>query len=373
MIAPILCGERPGQESHRPIAKVAGILGIKGDRIGRAEFVAEILVDEVDFHSEPPQPFAEVILDHPAEFDFAQAEVAVRVALDVAVLPEPVLGAQCAEQAFLTDRLEQPLGQDGNSVFLASYLVLEDRTDHHVRNGVESDLLTAELFGDDGNRRRRGLADAQGEMPRRSTHTNNDVPPTGGPGIGEQGARRKHAEVAGGLEAEGGCPLGERQVVVDGLGDVGDAERGDAVFQVGAGADPLGDLTGRKGGIVAANGHQGVDLHLAQDPEDVGHVLFLLGGVGPRGAEDGASAKIKDGDFIDGQFPIVAHTAFDEVLEAVLEPDDFHAIVLDGLDGHGRDDAIDTGRGAASDEDAEPTALEGIIHCVVESVGPAPR
>ena len=111
-----------------------------------------------------------------------------------------------------------------------------------------------ELLGDDRERGGGGLADAQRQVPGRPAHADDQVPAAGGAGVLGQVADDGHAEVAGRLEAEGRRRAGQRQVVVDGLGDVGDADRA---------AGPLVDLAGGEGGVVAADGDQGRDAEPA--------------------------------------------------------------------------------------------------------------
>ena len=53
---------------------------------------------------------------------------------------------------------------------------------------------------------------------------------------------------------------------------------------------------------------------------------------------------------------------FDEVPEAVLEADDFHAVRDNGLDRDRRNDAVNARSGAAADEDAESLALNEAGH-----------
>src|SRR5262249_61939855 len=115
-------------------------------------------------------------------------------------------------------------------------------------------------------------------------------------------------------------------------------------------------------GGVSSDGGQALDPHLLEHPESVGHVFFLLGRVGPGGAQDTAAAQVAGRDLLDGQLAVVLGGAFDEVPEAVLEADHVHAVVEDGLDGDGRDDAVDARGGAAADEDAESLTVKGTGH-----------
>src|SRR5439155_7421 len=78
---------------------------------------------------------------------------------------------------------------------------------------------------DDRERGGGRLADAQGEEAGGPAHADDEVPARRGAGVLGQVADDGHAQVPGRLEAERRRGAGQRQVVVDGLGDVGDADR----------------------------------------------------------------------------------------------------------------------------------------------------
>src|SRR2546426_353853 len=80
------------------------------------------------------------------------------------------------------------------------------------------------------------------------------------------------------------------QVVVDRLGDVGDAD---------APARAQVDLAAGEGGVVAADGDQPGDVEAVQYVEDVAHVLLALGRVGARGSQHGAAADVEALDLLD--------------------------------------------------------------------------
>src|SRR3954468_7621569 len=97
-------------------------------------------------------------------------------------------------------------------------------------------------------------------------------------GVSEPDARQG----GGRVEAERRRRVGQRQIVVDGLGNVGHAD---------GPAGLLVDLAGREGGVIAADGDQGGDPEPAQGAEHGGHGRFGPGGVVPRRAQDGAAAE----------------------------------------------------------------------------------
>ena len=63
-------------------------------------------------------------------------------------------------------------------------------------------------------------------------------------------------------------------------------------------------------------------------------------------------------DLVDGQLVLLVGVALGEPVEAVVEADG-HAAELDGLDGHGADDAVGPGRGAAAHHDADALDVHG--------------
>src|SRR5262249_35251018 len=161
----------------------------------------------------------------------------------------------------------------------------------------------AELLGDDGQGGGGGLADAQGEVAGRPAHADDEVPAQGGAGVLGDVADDAHPDLPGRLEPERGGRARQGQVVVDGLGDVGDAD----------GAWGLGvDLAAGEGGVVAADGHQHGDVELAQHVQDVAHVLLGLGRVGAGGAEDRPAAEVDSFDVVDGEGSDVVGVALDQ-------------------------------------------------------------
>ncbi len=151
-----------------------------------------------------------------------------------------------------------------------------------------------------------------------------------------------------------GVEPGKRQIVVDGLGHVGHAD-GPCRLAM--------DLAGRECRVVAADGHQVVDAQALEDFQDVVHVFGRLGGVGARGAQDRAAAVMDILDIVDGQLAQHGGIALDEPLEAVGHAEDFDAVV-DRFDGHGADDAVDSRRGAAADQQCHLRDSCSVAHTI---------
>ena len=84
--------------------------------------------------------------------------------------------------------------------------------------------IEAEFFGDDGEGGGGGFADAEREMSGGAAHADDEIPARGGAGIFREVAHGADAVMPGGLEAERRRRAGQRQIVVNGLGHVGDAD-----------------------------------------------------------------------------------------------------------------------------------------------------
>ena len=182
-------------------------------------------------------------------------------------------------------------------------------------------------------------------------------PAPGGLGVLGEVADDAHAHLPGRLEAESRGRFGQGEVVVDGLGHMGDADA-----PLGAGMH----LAAGIGGVVAADGHEARDVQFLQHIQDVLHRLRLLGGVGARGAQQRPALQVDGLDGVDGQVedvlalaigdPLERGHALDEVLEAVVEAQDLEAL-LDGLDGDGGDDAVEAGGRPAADEEGDAARM----------------
>ena len=159
---------------------------------------------------------------HAAELNLAQTQVVVLIAGHGAVAAQMNL-IHGLDQGLVADTLDEPLGQDDDAVFSSLHLALDDRADDDVAQLIERDGGAAKLFGNYGEGRRGGLADAESEVPRGPAHADHQIPARGRAGVLGQVADDLHAELSGRFEAEGRRRTGQRQVVVDRLGDVGDA------------------------------------------------------------------------------------------------------------------------------------------------------
>src|SRR5207302_1835861 len=162
-----------------------------------------------------------------------------------------------------------------------------------------------ELFRDQGEGRARRLADAQREVAGLAAHGRHEVPARGGLGVHHQVLDDVHPHVARGLEPEGVDGGGQVEVVVDGLGDVDDAQ-----------------AEQREHGVL--------------------EVLGVGGGVGAGDPDLRTAAEVDPAHVLDGQGGDVLDVALHDPLEAVADAQDGHAVER-ATDGGGADDAVDAG------------------------------
>ena len=175
-----------------------------------------------------------------------------------------------------------------------------------------------------------------------AAHADDDVPAGGGAGVFDQVADDLGAVVPGGFVAEGGGGAGQGEIVINGLGDVGDLDFAEAL---------LGDVAGGKGGVVAADADEGGDAEFFEHGEDVLHLFGGLGGIGAGGAEDGAAFHVDVLDVANGEGLDLGGVTLGDVFEAVTKADDFITLV-DAFDGGGGNDAVQSGRRTTTNENA---------------------
>src|SRR5688500_536756 len=85
-------------------------------------------------------------------------------------------------------------------------------------------------------------------------------------------------------------------------------------------------------------------------------MLDVFRGIGPRGAQMAAAAKVNSADFFNGQWLYVSRVAFHDPPEAVSYPN--HRLTAhDTLNRGGSNHAINTRRRPPTDEDTEKPGL----------------
>ena len=116
------------QEFHRRIAEVACVFGVEGNRVGAAQFIAEVFVNESHFDAEFFE--AMVIAD-----DFSEA---FKLAF-----------GQRRDEAFFTKRLNQAFRKNDETVARAFDGAFDDGADDDVADFVHGDGPVAKFLGDD--------------------------------------------------------------------------------------------------------------------------------------------------------------------------------------------------------------------------------
>ena len=145
-----------------------------GSAVGVCDAEDLVVVDEGHLEIHLGQAPGKVITDHAAEFDLAQAQVLVRVALHLAVPAGG--GVHDLLEALEADGVEQALGEHGYAVLPAQAAAFEDGAQENVAQVLQRQRVCRKLLGYDRQRGGGGLADAQGQVAGRPAHADNDVP-----------------------------------------------------------------------------------------------------------------------------------------------------------------------------------------------------
>src|SRR5262249_10325890 len=171
------------------------------------------------------------------EVNFGEADVSVFVALDV-LKPG---------HFFRVELLDQSFGEHRDPVLMSERATLDDGPFDYVADFGEGDRLLTKFLSDYREGGSGGFADAKREVARLSSHRNDDVPALCRLRVFDQVSHKLNAGVACGLITKSRDVTGERQIVVDGLWDVYNADLAARAF---------GYITRRERGVVTANGHQ---------------------------------------------------------------------------------------------------------------------
>ena len=180
-------------------------------------------------------------------------------------------------------------------------------------------------------------------MAGMAAHHGDEEPLLRGGGVLHQVPHQVLAEVDRGHETEGRDVVRQRQVVVDGLGDVGDGELA---------RERRRDLRAGEGGVVPADGDQVGDLQPAEALGDLAERLRRPRRVRARRAEDRAALEVDSRHLVDVELLHVREVPAHQPLVAVEEPEHAQALVA-GLDRGGRDDRVDSRGRPAADQDRE--------------------
>ena len=322
---------------RRAVAEVPRVLEVEGDRVGAAELVADVLVRDGRLHAELLELLLDGRLQDLADVHVGDPEVPVGVALGLRE-PLELLGVELEDE---------PFGDDRDAVPAPVAEALEDRPDEGVDDRAEADLLSLELLGHERERRARGLADAEGEVARLPPHRDDEVPARRRPRVDHQVLDDLDADVARRLEPERVDVGGEVEVVVDRLRDVDD---GDPPVRL------LGELHRGEGRVVAADRDETRDVQTEERDDGVLEELRVLRRVRAGDADVRAAAEVDPGDLVDRERVDVLDVPLHEPLEAVADAEDRDPLEL-GADRRRADDAVDSGRRPAADEDRQVLVL----------------
>ena len=225
---------------------------VVGDRGLAADFVAQLHRTALDLETQ----LLELHLDHLVE------DVGLRhlAQLGMSVLVVGEVDAALAD-LLVRQRVEHAFGNHRCAVVHAHDLTLDDRRNHQVDDLLDGDLRLVEHLGNDDHRVVARFADAECQVSCRAAHGGQHEPVAARAGVYVDGAGDDGTFVLGRLITERRRSLREREVVVDGLGDV---DVGDGVF---LGLEELGDTVGGRSRVVAADGHQQFDVVVGEELE----------------------------------------------------------------------------------------------------------
>jgi hypothetical protein len=243
----------------------------------------------------------------------------------------------------LVEMLCNSLGDHRDAVGAALSQPAHDGSLEGADDVLHLDRLLAEILGNQCDRCARGLAGAERQMARGAPHHDDEEPATGSAHVFENPLDDRGRVLSCGLEPEGGNSGWQREVVVDGFGNVHDPQ---APFR------GLGDAHRRTGRVVAANRDQGVDTQCIQRLHAIRDRLWLLGGVGARGVEHGSPLEV---DLIDRraiEFDDLVGISGHDVAEALENADDAMTAAQRNS-GSGADHAVDARCGATSDQNSK--------------------
>ncbi len=212
-------------------------------------------------------------------------------------------------------------------------------------------LSQPELFGDHREGRAGRFAHAQRQCSRLTPHADDQIPAHRRARVFHQAFDDARTDRARRLESERRRVVGQRQIVVDRLGDGRDAD---------AALGELGDTGRAVRRVVAADAHEIADSQEGQRLDAALERLGVFGRIRARGAQDGAAAEVDARNVVDCQLVHVRGVAARDVRVAVVEADHAQAVV-DRFDRRRGDDPVDAGRGAAPDEYCERWLIHRVL------------
>ena len=234
---------------------------VESDRRVAANLVANLDGTALDLETELLDFAFKQIVEDVSLANLAQLGMAMLVVAEVDSALGDFLVAEAVEDTFRNH---------GSTIVDAHEFTLDDARDNHVDNLLYGDGGLVEELRYDDHGIVAGTCNAEGEVTSRATHSADYKPVLTGAGILHDGGGQHATLGLGAVVAEGGAAVGEREVVVDGLGDV---DVGNGIVLVG---QELGDTVGCRSGIVATNGDKELNLVVGEELE-VETLLEVLG------------------------------------------------------------------------------------------------
>ena len=151
--------------TRRAVPEVARVFHVEGDGVGAAKLVPDVLRGDGRLDVHLREALLDLGLHDVAEVDLRDANVIVRVALDLRKPREIGLG----------EDLRDALGEDGNAIAATVREPLDDRARERIDDGREP-RRSLKFLGDERERGARGLADAEREVPRLAAHGDDEIP-----------------------------------------------------------------------------------------------------------------------------------------------------------------------------------------------------
>ena len=329
-----------GEELVGSHGQLGAIGEVVGDGVLAADIVAYLYRTGLDLEAHLLELFLEDVIEKDCLGNLAQLGVAVLVVGHGNAGILDFLGIQIMENAFCHHH---------GSVADTQELALENGGKRQFHNLVQGNLRLVEHLGNDGHGAMGGLTDTQGQVTGAASHSADDEPVAAGAGILVDGAGQVGALVLGAVETEGRGVLRQREVVVNGLGNV------DVMDGILLGFQELGDAVGGGSGVVTTYGDQQFDLVVLEQGQV--EVLFkiLVGGLETAHLEIGAAA-IEIGVGLEEIDFLGAGRRAEKAAVTAVKADYAESVVQEGF-GHGHNHGVHARSRATATKDDD-----GIFH-----------
>ena len=168
--------------------------------------------------------------------------------------------------------MEHTLRNHGSAVIDTHQLALHYARDHQVDNLLHGNLRLVEKLGYHHHRVVAGTGNAQCQMAGRAAHGRNHKPVLRSACILHHGGANHRTLCLGTVVSESGRAIGQRQVVVNGLGYM---DIGNRIVLVG---QELGNAVGGRCSVVASHGHQQLNIVVLEEVQVETFLEILVSG-----------------------------------------------------------------------------------------------